>query len=307
MVEIKDLIVVEQGYGNTLKFFNKQTRQVLPNTSENRARALFALLLQERANVEPAFPSEKYGIEQFAKDYEECLKVTLRHELFEGSSKVFADILLYTFNLNTNVLYTDLYQQLISSVLQDQRNPGTRTYSNQLTHEFYYLEEENIKMEQEKLRLEEAKKEQRPIKYKENYGYGYRLFDTVTGQYVENTPKNRTKALFCELLSNEAKKDSSFPNQLNNVENLANDYEDCLAITISSENIGKTELYAFLTVLSNKFGLDEKMLKDENFQRLVYDILIDQQKLETQTHAETLAKTYANYQNEYQNETEKTL
>ena len=119
------------------------------------------------------------------------------------------------------------------------------------------------------------------LKMKESYGYGFRLFNTETGKYVEDTAENRREALFCLLVEHEIKltqkgmaKDDHY-----SVEKIANYYAEALYLYRNVE-MDDVHFKSFKNRLDENFGLYGLLDKEEN-QVLAYAVLKDQQNEKT--------------------------
>ena len=132
------------------------------------------------------------------------------------------------------------------------------------------------------------------IKVVESFGGGYRLMDTNTGKYLQNNAENRSRAMFCMLLENEASKSVKSREYRYSVEELANFYGTALYEARGLEKISNLELEEFIYIFDRKVGIN-KLEKSEVFVNLAEDVLKDQQNEYSMTNiydVETLKHDY---------------
>lgn len=119
------------------------------------------------------------------------------------------------------------------------------------------------------------------IEIKESYGFGFRLYDSETGKYIQNNADNRSRALFCALLQNEANKGKAHKEK-HSVEEIANVYENAL-IQSKCDNLNEA-VDGFLFFANHQLDLDKKgFYKNENLIRLIYLVMNDQKDEKKQT------------------------
>ena len=140
------------------------------------------------------------------------------------------------------------------------------------------------------------------ISLKESYGFGYRLFDTETGGYLQNNAKNRNEALFCTLLQNEIKKGNDIREGrtdnvfLKSVDQLLWDYFRCLE-DAKKYSLDMHTLKDFITDLNKNFRI-KNLKNNEDFKKLAYSVLEDQydeNKRFNGYEVELLSEKYAKY------------
>ena len=148
------------------------------------------------------------------------------------------------------------------------------------------------------------------IKFKERFEDDWRLFDTETGKYVQNTAENRCRAMFCLIVATEANKENKGEDDRYNVEELAEIYEATLLENRHLKNPSRIDLEKFIYRLDSKIGLGN-LAADERFEGLAAKVLLDQQKDSTWTtkeNIETLKNDYSYMDNYiFENGTEEIL
>ena len=140
------------------------------------------------------------------------------------------------------------------------------------------------------------------INLKDSYGFGYRLFDTETGEYVINNAKNRNEALFCSLLQNEIKRGKDIREGKNDyvflksVDQILWDYYTCLE-EATKYPLNAGTLKDFITDLNKNFRIKD-LKRDENFNQLAYCVLEDQHDENKRLNGyevEKISEKYAKY------------
>ena len=91
------------------------------------------------------------------------------------------------------------------------------------------------------------------IKLKKRFEFDYRLYDTVTGQFLPFTAENRYKALFCMLVECESKKTNKSKDYRHSVEEMADIYFKELTDTIPHQ-LNTLLAETFLYKLGRKIG-----------------------------------------------------
>ena len=132
------------------------------------------------------------------------------------------------------------------------------------------------------------------IKVVESFGGGYRLMNTNTGKYLQNNAENRSRAMFCMLLENEASKSVKSRKYRYSVEELAKFYGTALYEARGLKKLSNLELEEFIYIFDRKVGIDN-LEKSEVFVNLAKDVLKDQQDEYSMTNiydVETLKHDY---------------
>lgn len=139
------------------------------------------------------------------------------------------------------------------------------------------------------------------IKLKESYGFGFRLFDDQTGEYVRNTADNRSEALFCALLESEAKKPyKDEPFRLHTVSETAKIFFDFLKTSETPHLVDERLVREFVRGCDAVWEING-LKDDENFQKLVFCVLNDQRDENKATNAydiENFSRKYEYMNNE---------
>ena len=131
----------------------------------------------------------------------------------------------------------------------------------------------------------------------------FRLYDTKNGKYVEFNAENRSRALFCMIVNNEAQKEGN-RDTLYSVEEMANLYGKTLYEFREIKKANQIDYEAFMYLLDRRFGL-HKLDGNRFFEKLALCVLYDQQDEYTQTNiydVETLKRDYGYMDNEIFNE-----
>lgn len=132
------------------------------------------------------------------------------------------------------------------------------------------------------------------IKLKERYD-DYRLFDTETGEYVKNTAKTRSEALFCVLLQNEIDKADTNPNNLHDVRTIGIALENSLCPPAPAQKNDIEEINTFLFFANSYLDLNAKYFEDKRFLRLALDVIKDQKEEKTETSPDYISKLVNKY------------
>ena len=285
IIELQEDPTSASGY----KLYDPRTQTYLENNAENRLTALICRAFQELEREDKdIFPLKNCKTaEDFAKILVEIFDTVVKNEDEfdeEGQAEFCDGCITDVFDLEPykdNITYDDKTKKLILDVLKDHENPATKIVVEKLVNKYKYLEEKSKKFKQDK---ENAK-------FVRCAGINM-LYQTETGKYIKNTPLNRTKALFSELLIAKINKDMTFPNENNNVEKLAQRYVECLEKAAAHDIIGEAEVNEFLNDLVANFGLSERFLIYSDFKSLVLNVLNDQKDPKTQIKADVLTEHY---------------
>ena len=138
------------------------------------------------------------------------------------------------------------------------------------------------------------------IQLKERFDSDWRLYDTETGRIVPNNAENRSRAMFCMMVANEARKTNKGRDERYSVEEMANIYGTVCYEYRHLDKITTVDLDAFIYRFDSKFGLG-KLAADERFEKLALCVLHDQQNAYTETNiydVETLKHDYG-YMDQY--------
>lgn len=111
------------------------------------------------------------------------------------------------------------------------------------------------------------------------------MYYSETGKYLQNNADNRSRALFCALLQNQANK--AHKEKLHSVEEVANVYENSL-VQSKCDNLNEA-VDGFLFFANYQLKLDQKAFyKNENMIRLIYLVMNDQKDETKQTNYDSI-------------------
>ena len=133
------------------KLYDTKTEKFVEDNADNRAIAMFGVLLKNELEKNSKFAEDFNNIAKLSSRYEDCLARTIGDSINDATLGAFLYSLNSAFKLDEALLSNEYFEKLAKNILIDQKNEKTRTNYIDLAKEFSYLSLYNYKEEEMEL------------------------------------------------------------------------------------------------------------------------------------------------------------
>ena len=145
------MIEIKKENEKDYKLYDTKTEKFVEDNADNRAIAMFGILLKNKIESNSQFAEDFNNIAKLASKYEDCLARTIGDPINDATLGAFLYSMNNAFKLDEALLSSEYFEKFTKNILNDQRNEKTRTNYIDLAKDFAYLSLYNYKEEEMEL------------------------------------------------------------------------------------------------------------------------------------------------------------